>query len=111
MKPLPEIGRPTGPDRRARRFQPSSQGELLLRYALLDSGAVVWASRRHDSVCRRLPIATASLRASARHFRESCASPTTDPRLLQVEGRALFRDLLTPVADLLPQSVCEWVCG
>jgi CHAT domain-containing protein len=83
-------------------FSKSLPGKILLSYALLPEGLVIWLTdERGTRPAYFNPLNTADLSREAANFGSLCADPTSDLAVLRVQGHRLYDIFIGPIADQL----------
>jgi CHAT domain-containing protein/tetratricopeptide (TPR) repeat protein len=85
------------------RFRVAS-GEALIAYAIFDDGVAIWLRNEHTTISQFSKVSREQLKSSARRFLEQCSDPQSNPAALQRNAKALYRWLVSPVADHLSSS-------
>jgi CHAT domain-containing protein/tetratricopeptide (TPR) repeat protein len=79
--------------------------EALLSYSELPGGMTIWVVTSHGIALRTVSVDATKLHLQVEQFAHLCADERSNLDFLELQARALYRIMITPIKDLLPANV------
>ncbi|HEY6250151.1 MAG TPA: CHAT domain-containing protein [Candidatus Angelobacter sp.] len=80
----------------------SDHGEVLVSFAILPGGPIVWLVSDQQVLSAKLNITAAELRKRSIQFAEECGDPESDLEKVHWDSRELYQILIAPIEAKLP---------
>ena len=84
--------------------QPLPREALILTYAFLPDGAIIWMHDKQQLHAVFVPIRAADLKRTAENFLAECSRPDSNLAILRSDAQILYGWLIDPVSQWLPEN-------